>query len=61
MKKYRILVTYSTQRGYIKNAVTVEATDGNEAQIKACGIIWINEHVNKDRYIKIHDIVVVEE
>lgn len=59
--KYRVNITWTTQRNRFRTPVMVEADDANEAQIKACGLLLINEHIKKDRYIKIEDMVVVEE
>lgn len=58
--KYRIDIIWETQRNRFKTAVKVEADDANDAQVKACGLLLINEHIKKDRYIKIVDMVVVE-
>ena len=60
MKEYKVIVAYCTQRDYFVDNLTIKAANAHVAKAAASGLVWINEHAGKDRYIKIVDIAVEE-
>ena len=60
MKEFRVFIKYSTQRNMFYRDYTVTAEDRDEALARVLAFIWLNEHANKNRYLKLENYRVEE-
>ena len=60
MNTYKITVVYATQRNTYRVIQRVEGKNERVAKYLLLGVILNDEHKQKDRYIKIKSVEVVE-